>query len=349
MSKRFRIPALCVFLFLVCLLPAFACPARADALPGKYADALKYVQQNQPAEATAENVKWNPKQLTAIAEAMPEGGVFHFTCVWNGLSFSDESEALDLNKARQDVSGESLRMILKLCPKLKTVDNSSKRKPSNDVFIPLTEEYPEIHFEWVVHLRGDHYCPTDATAYSTLNHTDYGTRLKDADLELLQYVPGLKALDLGHNLFTDLSFLRFYPDLELLIISNNEHVNDLTEVGKLKHLKYLEVHNTNVSDLSPLANCTELLDLNVSSTLVTDLSPLDSVASLERFWANALKKLPESEQTRFKELHPDCTADFTVKGSAVSHKWREHERYYRFRRCFKHKMWVPFDEPWPEE
>ena len=64
---------------------------------------------------------------------------------------------------------------------------------------------------------------------------------------------------------------------------------------------------------------------------------------------NYTAKLPESEQTRFKELHPDCTADFTVNGSAVSHKWREHDRYYHFRRCFKHKTWVPFDEPWPEE
>ena len=40
---------------------------------------------------------------------------------------------------------------------------------------------------------------------------------------------------------------------------------------------------------------------------------------------------------------------FTVKGSAISHKWREHDRFYRFRRCFRHKMWVPFDEPWPED
>ena len=108
-------------------------------------------------------------------------------------------------------------------------------------------------------------------------HTDYGTRLKSADLELLQYIPGLKALDIGHNTFENLNFLRFFPDLELLIISNNDHVADLTAVGELKHLQYLEVHNTNVSDLSPLANCRELIDLNISSTLVTDLSPLDEL------------------------------------------------------------------------
>jgi len=349
MRDRFRFLKICVSLcLLLCLLTAAACGAFADELPGNYTKALKYVKTSQPMEAVAVNVGWNPSQLAEIRGALPEGAVFHFSAKWNGVSFSDESEALDLNKAKKNIDEKSLRLLLSLCPKVKSVDNSAKRLPSNDTFIALMEEYPDIHFEWVVHLRGDHYCPTSATAYSTLNHTDYGTRLKDEDMELLRYVPGLKALDVGHNSFTNLNFLRFFPDLELLIISNNDHVDDLTEVGKLKHLKYLEVHNTRVSDLSPMANCTEILDLNISSTLVTDLSPLDGVTSLERFWANALKKLPESEQNRFRELHPDCTADFTVKGSAVSHKWREHERFYRFRRCFKHKMWVPFDEPWPE-
>lgn len=349
MSVRTRFAKLCVCCCLLLLLLAAACTASADTLPGNYTKALKYVKEHQPMEAVAENVGWSPKQLTELKEALPEGAVFRFSCKWNGISFSDDLEALDLAKTKKDLSDKTLRQIIALCPNLKSVDNSKKRQPSNDTFIALMEEYPDIHFDWVVHFRGEHYCPTTATAYSTLNHTDYGTRLKSEDLELLQYIPGLKALDVGHNSFTDLSFLRFFPDLELLIISNNDHVDDLTEVGKLKHLKYLEVHCTRVSDLSPLAGCGEILDLNVSSTLVTDLSPLDEVTSLDRFWANALKKLPESEQARFKELHPDCTADFTVNGSAVSHKWREHERFYRFRRCFKHKMWVPFDEPWPED
>ena len=344
-----RLPKLCLLLCLLCILPVVvACSASADELPSNYSKALKYVQANQPMEAVTPKVGWSPKQLTELRDALPEGAVFHFTCKWNGISFTDESEELNLNKVQKEIDEKTIRLLLALCPGLKSVDNSGRARPSNDTFIALMQEYPDIHFEWQVHLRGEHYCPTNATAYSTLNHTDYGTRLKDDDMELFQYVPGLKALDVGHNSFTNLNFLRFFPDLELLIISNNDHVDDLTEVGKLKHLKYLEVHNTRVSDLSPLAGCTEILDLNVSSTLVTDLSPLDEVTSLDRFWANALKKLPESEQERFKELHPNCTADFTVNGSAISHKWREHERFYRFRRCFKHKMWVPFDEPWPE-
>ena len=349
MRHPFRFPKLCLLLcLLTVLLLAAAGAASADDLPTNYAKALKYVKANQPMEAVAANVEWNVKQLTEIRDALPEGAVFHFTCKWNGISFSDESEELDLTKAKKDVGDKSFRMLLALCPNVKYVNSSNRKLPSNETIIPLMEEHPEIKFDWLVHLRGEHYCPSNATAYSTLNHTDYGTRLKDENMELFKYIPGLKALDVGHNAFTNLSFLQYFPDLELLIISNNEHVDDLTEVGKLKHLKYLEVHDTHVSDLSPLAACTELIDLNVSSTWVKEISMLDAVTTLDRFWGNNLKKLPESEQNHFKETHPDCTVDFTVKGSAISHRWREHERYYRFRRCFKHNIWVPFDEPWPD-
>ncbi len=326
-----------------CLLALGISLAGAETLPGKYKQAIQYVRENQPMTAELTAKDWTPKQLTELKAALPEGAEFHFTCTWNGLTFSEETEELDLKGIRQELNEKNLRQLLALCPKLKTVDNSTHRRPSNEVFIPLIEEYPEIHFEWIVHLKGEHYCPTNATAYSTLNHTDYGARLKDEHTELLKYVPGLKALDLGHNTFTNLSFLRFFPDLELLIISNNDQFEDLTEVGKLKHLKYLEVHNTPVSDLSPLAGCTELLDLNVSSTRVTDLSPLDEITSLERLWGNGLKKLPQEEQERFQTLHPDCAVDFTRDGSAISHHWRDHARYHHYRQCFKKLIWIPFE------
>ena len=94
----------CVFLCLILfLLFAAVCSASADELPGNYDKALKYIRSNQPMEVTAEKVGWNPKQLTALREALPEGAVFHFTAKWNGISFSDEAEDLNLNKAKKDL------------------------------------------------------------------------------------------------------------------------------------------------------------------------------------------------------------------------------------------------------
>ena len=99
MAGRIRIPGFCFILCLLLLLLAVACTASADDLPTNYSQALVYVKHNQPMEAVATNVGWNPKQLTEIRDALPEGAVFHFTCKWNGITFSDETEELDLTKA----------------------------------------------------------------------------------------------------------------------------------------------------------------------------------------------------------------------------------------------------------
>ena len=59
-------------------------------------------------------------------------------------------------------------------------------------------------------------------------------------MEALKYVHGLKALDLGHNDITTLDWLHYCPDLELLILSDNWKIKDMTEIGALTHLQYLE-------------------------------------------------------------------------------------------------------------
>ena len=142
MKKPFRTLLFCG---LLCLLLSFVLTASADDLPTNYAKALKYVKKNQPMEAVASNIGWNPKQLTELKAALPDGAVFHFTCKWNGISFSDESEELDLTKAEKDLGDKSFRLLLALCPNVKSVDNSTNKLPSNDTFIPLMEEHPEIH------------------------------------------------------------------------------------------------------------------------------------------------------------------------------------------------------------
>ena len=84
-----------LFCGLLCLLLSFVLTASADDLPTNYAKALKYVKKNQPMEAVASNIGWNPKQLTELKAALPDGAVFHFTCKWNGIVFSDDCESLN--------------------------------------------------------------------------------------------------------------------------------------------------------------------------------------------------------------------------------------------------------------
>lgn len=336
---------------LVCVLVLlFALPVGADTINLKgYSKILAYIKENQPLDLDIGDVRIKPTELFSLLEAMPEGGKLHFSTAWGGIKFSDTSEFVDLRKITTGVSAESLEAIVQICPNVKKIDNTGKHTLSNEFMIALTEKYPDIEFGWLIHLGGGHYCPSTATAYSTLKIPGKGYDIKSSDLSALKYAKSLRALDLGHHQITDLSFLADFPDLELLILACNK-VADITEIGNLKKLQYLEIFlNSAVTDLTPLASCTELIDLNISGTAVTDLSPLDGLTKLDRFWANVCKQLPDEEKARFCELHPNCTTDF--KGShSTPNGWRQnHPRYKHYLWCFRNKTWIPFDQELPKK
>ena len=311
-------------------------------------EALKYLKKNQPENLTIEDGKFKPSELIKVKNALPEGAEFHFTVKWSNVSYSDETEELDLRQMKGAVKKEDLEALVALCPNLKAVDNSAKRYPTNNEMIELIEKYPQVHFDWIVSFGKGHYCATNATTFSTMNPPSSGKELTSAKLELLKYIPNLKALDLGHNDVTTLDFLKYVPDLELLIIGQN-HVKDITPIGELKHLQYAELFLNSFEDLSPLANCTELLDLNLTATSITDLSALDNVTTLERLVVNMCKYLPQEAVDHFKELHPACEVDYKPSHSATNTEkpWRKHPRYKHYIWCLKHGTWIPFSEEIP--
>ena len=309
-------------------------------------DAMKYLKKNQPTELTIEAGKFKPAELLQVKNALPEGAELHFIVSWSNITFSDDATELDLTGMKGAVNKADLEAIIALCPKIKHIDNSAKRYPSNADMIELIEKYPDVKFEWIVSFGKGHYCPTNATTFSTMNPPSSGKELTSAKLELLKYIPNLKALDLGHNDLTTLDFLQYVPDLELLIIGQN-HVKDITPIGQLKNLQYAELFTNPFTDLSPLANCTELLDLNITNCQTPDLSPLDGLQKLERLWANMIRHLTDEEKERFKSVHPDCQVDFQPSHAATVDGWRKHIRYKHYIWCFKNHQWYSFNEEIP--
>ena len=309
-------------------------------------DALKYVKKNQPKELTIEAGKFKPSELIKVKNALPEGAEFHFAVTWGNVAYSDKTKKLDLRELKGAVTVADLEALIALCPKISQIDNSAKRYPSNNDMIALIEKYPKVQFEWMVSFGKGHYCATTATTFSTMLPPSSGRELTSAKLELLKYVPHLKALDLGHNKLTTLDFLQYVPELELLIIGQNS-VKDITPIGELKHLQYAELFSNPFTDLSPLANCKELLDLNITACQTPDLSPLDGLENLERLWANMIKHLTDEETARFKQMHPNCQTDFQPSHAATVDGWRKHIRYRHYIWCFKNKKWVPFSEDIP--
>ncbi len=333
-------------LLLLVLCGMFAA-AQADSVSFKgLSDALKYVKNNQPSELTIESGKFKPTELISVKNALPEGAAFHFTVQWSNVTYSDSTTELDLTGLKGSVSKADLEALVSLCPELRHIDNSAKRYPTNADMIELNEKYPDVRFEWIVSFGKGHYCPTNATTFSTMNPPDSGKELTSEKMELLKYIPHLKALDLGHNKLTTLDFLQYVPELELLIIGQN-NVKDITPIGQLRNLQYAELFTNPFTDLSPLANCQELLDLNITNCQTPDLSPLDGLQKLERLWANMIKHLTDEEKERFKSVHPNCQVDFQPSHAATVDGWRKHIRYKHYIWCFKNHKWYSFNEEIP--
>lgn len=338
-------------ILLLTLLSGLLCArAAADEAPklNTYDKALTWVKKNHPAELDLGSVRFKPRELLNIKNNMAEGGVLHFSTAWCGTTITDRDTAIDLNGSKTSVGEADVEALIALCPDLRKIRFSAHRNLTNKIMIPMTEKYPDIEFVWLLTLNRAHVIPTDATAYSTFNEPLAKNKLKSEDMELLRYVPHLRALDLGHNKITTLDWLKYCPELECLILSDNL-VDDLTMIGTLEHLQYLEIFmNYKITDLSPLAACTELLDLNLSSNdKVTDLSPLDSLPALERMWGNRMFGLSDEEKARFIAAQPDTLTSFT-RSHDTANDWRKHPRIKHYLWCFKNKTWIPFDEPLPK-
>lgn len=343
MSNRWR--RICAGICALVILLAAGCTFAEETDQRNLRKMLAYIDENKPMELELRELMLKPTEIAQLREHMPEGAVLHFTTKWLGVSVSDTDEELDLKAIRRRPALAEMEQLIRLLPGLRKVDISGGHRMYNEDMIRLTEEFPDIAFIWKIELNSRHrnLCTTD-TAYSMFNSPlKKSLRVTSQQLELLQYAPGLKALDLGHNAIQSLDFLRFFPDLELLILADNP-IRDIEMIGTLKHLKYLEIFNTQISDLSPLANCTELLDLNLSyCSRVKDLSPLDSLPALERFWGVEMRGLSREEKARFTAAMPRTEINFTAE-DATAGGWREHPRYTHYVECLKNHQWISFDE-----
>ena len=188
---------------------------------------------------------------------------------------------LNLDQTGKKLYYKSVKPILEKYPNLQKVDMFSI--PVNRYQIEeMVKLYPEVEFSWTMKLGDDHLVRTDAEAFSTLHFSGakgHGTK----ELSLLRYCKNLKALDIGHNVVDDLTWLEELPDLRVLIIAINR-VTDITPLASLKKLEYLEMFNNQITDLTPLKGLTRLMDLNIGFNRIEDFSPLYGMKWLQRLW-----------------------------------------------------------------
>ncbi|SHJ57413.1 leucine-rich repeat domain-containing protein [Paramaledivibacter caminithermalis] len=97
------------------------------------------------------------------------------------------------------------------------------------------------------------------------------------DLEGIQYLTGLKSLQLAFNNIEDISLLKNLVNLESLDLRVNS-IEDISVVRKLVNLTSLELGYNKISNISYLGNLDKLVELDISYNKIEDISALSSIA-----------------------------------------------------------------------
>ena len=267
------------------------------------------------------------------------------TVTWQNLSVESDITYLDLGDT-QVQNWTSFQEFLSQLPALEKVDLFSSRTDWR-IVNELHEHFPNIEFGLTLRI-GKHRLRTDATAFSTLYYEGDPTCGQD-EMAQVRYCKNLYALYLGHNRIRDLSFLYELPELRVLIVALC-NLTDITPIGSLHHLEYLELFHNTITDLSPLQDMPYLMDLNIVRNEITDLAPLKNLKSLKRLWIHEYNRrkprLPEAETLEdLQAALPDCQID--AKSTSTGGGWRRHPHYDVLVRMFKHQTYEPFEDSDP--
>ena len=146
-------------------------------------------------------------------------------------------------------------------------------------------------------------------------------------------------LYLGHRIPSGLKldFLKGMPQMQYLVLADCR-ATDISPIGTLKNLIYLEMVMSYASDLTPLMDCESLLDLNVCFSYSTydqkdkNFDIFVSMAGrLERLWYSS-QMIDANRVQELKDAMPntDVHCIYTT-GQATGEGWRYHKRYYEMR------------------
>ena len=248
------------------------------------------------------------KLIRALEEAAPEAKI-HYRFTLYDVPLTLEDEEVDISYHYVADGWPEVLEIAACMPNLKTLLMDTCAVGNEEMEI-IRDALPDTEVVWRINFGGAYTARTNETRILA-SSPSVGGALGDRDVEVFKYFTKMKYLDIGHNeLITDLSFARYMPDLEVLIVAMNP-LGDLSPLADCPKLEYLELFYSMTDDLSPLAGLKNLKHLNVGHCpKLTDISPIYDL-ELERFYLGTFAScpVPPEQVDRYRELHPDCEVD----------------------------------------
>ena len=270
-------------------------------------------------------------ELVAIHEAYPSAFIKANVVLYE-QSFPTDAKEIDLSGIEiADIT--AIESSLPLFPKLEKVIMSDCGIESAEMDA-LNRRHEDISFVWTIYFS-KYSLRTDTKAFCASNVPGYvAPKLFDKDLVELKYLTELEALDLGHMLYTDLSFLEYMPNLRYLILVEANY-RDISAIAQLENLYYLEIFNNRIEDLSPLLECKSLRHLNVGYTRGYDATVLKGMTWLERLWfpGHGLDD-DVAEEIAAALPNTECYHPMWDAAGSTGGGWREHDSYFEMRDLF---------------
>ena len=246
--------------------------------------------------------------IRALEKAVPDAEI-HYSFTLYDVPLTLEDEEVDISYNNIGDSWPEVLEIAECMPNLKLLLMDTCGV-SNENMETIRNALPDTEVVWRINF-GEAYTARTNVTRILASSPSIGGALGDRDVAVFKYFTKMKYLDIGHNeQITDLSFVRYMPDLEVLIIAMNP-LGDLTPLADCENLEYLELFYSMTDDLSPLAGLKNLKHLNVGHCpYLTDISPIYNL-DLERFYLGAFAScpVPPEQVDHYRELHPECEVD----------------------------------------
>lgn len=258
-------------------------------------------------EITMTNMQCSPEVFEQMKELRPEIA-FHYSFSLEKVGLPEivvDEDTEELDVSNMEVTNvNAMKDYMLLLPKLTTLEMCDCGLSNEEMEI-LRDALPDTKVVWMLHMQ-EYSMRTDVIAYSTLvMWTPVPNPITSEDAEQFKYCTELRALDLGHQAITDLSWLEYLPELRLLILADNK-VTDLTPIGTLKELRYVELFgNYGITTWEPLRNCTKMEELNIGFVAQPkDFSFLETMPNLKHFWAIGCV-YTAAQDTQIRSLIPE--------------------------------------------
>ena len=273
-----------------------------------------------PESAAAESAPYSVtmEEYISARKANPGSGREYTFELFGQEVNSKKTTSLEYLRAEIGDDGlERFHRVLPYLPNLKRV-SFDRCGTTDEAVAALRDEFPEKEIVWRIFFSPFSAMTDIETIWAAVD-------LRNENCAALKYCTKVKNLDIGHCAMTDLSFLDYMPDLEVLIIACSDF-NDISHVANCKKLTYFECAECVwLTDLSPIAELKNLEHLNVGGCKkVTDLSclhHLDECKNLKRFYAQNMTNLAldmKKEEAFFRELLPNVEMDFAFYGGMGS-------------------------------